>query len=195
MSLEELLLVQGVTAQYLVRRRSQPQRHHGRQRVADRSDRMVRPRLDGVFDHLPHEPNISAVTGAPGFILNDTVTDLPTQLSNLTDALGSSDMATYILLARVYNLAASTTATTGTTMTGGAGGAGAANAAQAGTLGSVNIDWTTVTASGTITSVFSLINTQVSVPATGNGGKGPPSIKARSTTVVTRPPCCRCCWT
>ncbi len=184
-SMEELLLVQGVMGNYLY---GDDLNRNG---IQESNETITDPTGyfgSGWMDWLTiyaHEPNISAVTGAPRVFLNDTVDPMSTQLANLS-AIIDSDLATFILMARLntdgnggtYSGLQSYPSTGPTPLMAGQ---------QAGTVGSLNIDWTTVTPSNTIPSVFALVNSYITVttttPPTG-GGKGPPQV---TTTVYQSP--------
>jgi type II secretory pathway component PulK len=170
-TLDQLLLVQGVTPQLLY---GDDLNRNG---VMESNEQLTDP--TGTFgrgwsDYMTiysREPNLSS-TGTARIFLNEdaTTTDLPTQFSTLSDAVGG-DMATFIMLARINGLQ---TNSTGTGATGGAGGgAGGAggNNTQAGSLGGASLDLTTAKASNKINSVFDMINATVTVPGTGKGAK------------------------
>jgi hypothetical protein len=178
-SLEELLLVQGVTPQFLF---GDDINRNGTQ---DPSETVSDP--SGVFgrgwsDYLTiysREPNISSL-GATRIYLNDTTIDLQTLYTNLS-AVIDPDLAMFIVLARLNGLtAAPTTSSSGTTgATGAAGGGGAAGGkTTTGSLGGVALS--TIAPSGTmgksnISSMFDLINASVTVSTPSTNPKGTPT--------------------
>ena len=102
-SLEELLLVQGVTPGAALRRRQEPQRHHRRRRGRPATT----PRLVGLPDRLQPRTSTSIRTGQPRINVNNTdLAALGTQLDTLGGELGS-----YIVAFRLYGGKTSTDTT------------------------------------------------------------------------------------
>jgi type II secretory pathway component PulK len=158
-SLEELLLVRGVTADLLYGN------DVNRNGVQDENEMSS----DGTFwagwaaylTVYSRETNNSSA-GTPRVYLNEP--DLPTLATNLQTSTLSADLQTFILIYRIYGSSgtASTTPSTSTTVTmaNGMGGLSA---------GSLNLS--TVSGKSQISSLYSLVNATVDVPSTTQGGK------------------------
>jgi hypothetical protein len=179
-SIEELLLVQDVTPALLY---GDDVNRNGIQdsgeSVADSTGTFGR----GWSQYLTiysREPNLS-MSGATRIYLNDTTNDLQTLYTNLVGAQVDTDLATFIVLARLYTLttnSSSSSSSTGAGGTGGAGGGGAGGGpgggggggrTTTGSLGSVQLS--TIAPSGTmgknkISSLYDLINASVTVTTT-----------------------------
>jgi DNA uptake protein ComE-like DNA-binding protein len=161
-SLEELLLVRGVTPDLLYGN------DVNRNGVQDENEMAS----DGTFalgwsawlTVYSREPN-NMSSGAPRIYLNDP--SLSNLATNLQTTTLSADMQTFIIIYRLYGASgtASTTASTSSTnsnvnMATGMGG-----------LSSASLNLSTAQAQGKISSLFSLMNATVDVPSTTQGGK------------------------
>ena len=131
-SLEELLLVKGVTPQLLF---GSDLNRNGYQDPTETDDGTV---TSTGFDRgwsayltiYSREQNVDP-TGLALINLNDTTVDLPTMFSSLANVLGN-DLATFIMMARQLGMSSGSGATSagGTTGAGGAAGAGGAMGAS-----------------------------------------------------------------
>lgn len=170
-SLEELLLVRGVTPQLLF---GNDTNRNGVQDADEASS-------DGTFDRgwsqyltiYGRETN-KAADGTDRLNVNDT--DMTTLYGNLLTGVGS-DMANFILLYRLYGAATTTSTTTATVSTSGgtttatitAGGSSSSSQPTIGNLSTVNsstLNLTKAKSNVQIKSLFDLVDAAVDVPNT-----------------------------
>jgi len=158
-SLEELLLVKGVTPQLLF---GSDLNRNGYQDPTEMDDGTV---TSTGFDRgwsayltiYSREQNVDP-TGLALINLNDTTVDLPTMFSSLSSVLGN-DLATFIIMARQLGMSSPAPAPP----------PGPGNKTQAGVLANYKLD-TTKPAKNQIKSLYDLISGTVSIKTqTGNG--------------------------
>jgi type II secretory pathway component PulK len=161
-SLEELLLVRGVTPDLLygndINKNGVQDPNEGA------SDGSFSTGWSAYLTIYSREQNINS-SGSYRVYVNDP--SLTTLQTNLQGTQLSADLQTFILLYRIYG--SSGTATTTTTSTTSAANANVTMATgMGGAAASINI--ATATAKSTLSSLYTLINATVDVPGT-NGGK------------------------
>jgi Type II secretion system (T2SS), protein K len=176
-SLEELLWVQGMTPQLLF---GDDINRNGIQdngeSISDTSGMFGRG-WSQFLTIYSREPNISMM-GAPRININDTTNDLQTIYTNLS-AVIDTDLAMFIVLARLYG----TTASSSSGATGGAGGGGRNTAASLGGVQLSDIAPSGTMGKSNITSLYDLIGASVTVTKTAT--KQTTNPKGGTTTTVT----------
>ena len=164
-SLEELLLVRGVTPDLLYGN------DVNRNGVQDENEMAS----DGTFSLgwsayltvYSREPN-NMSSGAPRIYVNDP--SLSNLATNLATTTLSADMQTFIVIYRLYGASGTVSNTASTT--GSSSSSSNVNMANGmGGLSATSLNLSTAQAKGKVSSLYNLINATVDVPSTTQGGK------------------------